>query len=220
MSMIFQSYAIWPNMTVEQNVAFGLKLRKLPREEVRQRVGRDARRRAPGRIWRNAIRPSCPAASSSAWRSRARSWSSRRCCCSTSRCRTSTPTCARRCASRSAGCTTSSASPRSTSRTTRPRRWSTSDRIAVMNQGRIEQVDDPHTLYNRPKTRFVAGFIGRTNFIEGHQQRRPDRVRLVRAAACRARGRARAPARSPSRCGRRACGCRARNPPTGSRRSR
>ena len=43
----------------------------------------------------------------------------------------------------------------------------TSDRIAVMNQGRIEQVDDPHTLYNRPKTRFVAGFIGRTNFIEG-----------------------------------------------------
>ncbi len=30
MSMIFQSYAIWPNMTVAQNVAFGLKLRKLP----------------------------------------------------------------------------------------------------------------------------------------------------------------------------------------------
>ena len=43
----------------------------------------------------------------------------------------------------------------------------TSDRIAVMNQGRIEQVADPHTLYNRPKTRFVAGFIGRTNFVEG-----------------------------------------------------
>src|SRR5947208_2007014 len=43
----------------------------------------------------------------------------------------------------------------------------TSDRIAVMNLGRIEQVDDPHTLYNRPKTRFVAGFIGRTNFIDG-----------------------------------------------------
>ena len=43
----------------------------------------------------------------------------------------------------------------------------TSDRIAVMNQGRIEQVDAPHALYNKPKTRFVAGFIGRTNFIEG-----------------------------------------------------
>src|SRR6476661_11055343 len=43
----------------------------------------------------------------------------------------------------------------------------TSDRIAVMNQGRIEQVDHPRALYNKPKTRFVAGFIGRTNFIEG-----------------------------------------------------
>src|SRR5688572_2112587 len=39
MSMIFQSYAVWPNMTVEQNVAFGLELRKLPREEIRRRVG-------------------------------------------------------------------------------------------------------------------------------------------------------------------------------------
>jgi iron(III) transport system ATP-binding protein len=39
MSMIFQSYAIWPNMTVEENVAFGLKLRRLPVAEVRKRVG-------------------------------------------------------------------------------------------------------------------------------------------------------------------------------------
>ncbi len=39
MSMIFQSYAIWPNMTVEENVAFGLKLRKLPSAEVKRRVG-------------------------------------------------------------------------------------------------------------------------------------------------------------------------------------
>jgi iron(III) transport system ATP-binding protein len=43
----------------------------------------------------------------------------------------------------------------------------TSDRIAVMNQGRIEQIDKPHALYNRPTTRFVASFIGRTNVVEG-----------------------------------------------------
>jgi ABC-type Fe3+/spermidine/putrescine transport system ATPase subunit len=43
----------------------------------------------------------------------------------------------------------------------------TSDRIAVMNSGRIEQIDPPYTLYTRPKTRFVAGFIGRTNFLKG-----------------------------------------------------
>jgi iron(III) transport system ATP-binding protein len=42
----------------------------------------------------------------------------------------------------------------------------TSDRIAVMNAGRIEQVDEPRALYARPRTRFVAGFIGRTNFLE------------------------------------------------------
>ena len=43
----------------------------------------------------------------------------------------------------------------------------TSDRIVVMNHGRIEQVDDPVSLYNQPRTRFVAGFIGRTNFLDG-----------------------------------------------------
>jgi ABC-type Fe3+/spermidine/putrescine transport system ATPase subunit len=43
----------------------------------------------------------------------------------------------------------------------------TSNRIAVMNQGRIEQVDEPYKLYSRPKTRFVASFIGRTNFLNG-----------------------------------------------------
>src|SRR6202007_884178 len=39
MSMIFQSYAVWPNMTVAENVAFGLRLRQMPGEEVRRRVG-------------------------------------------------------------------------------------------------------------------------------------------------------------------------------------
>src|SRR3546814_14215900 len=45
----------------------------------------------------------------------------------------------------------------------------TSDRIAVMNAGRIEQIDDPVSLYNRPRTRFVAGFIGRTNFVDARR---------------------------------------------------
>ncbi|RWA75040.1 ABC transporter ATP-binding protein [Mesorhizobium sp.] len=40
-----------------------------------------------------------------------------------------------------------------------------SDRIAVMNAGRIEQIDQPEALYARPKTKFVAGFIGESNFI-------------------------------------------------------
>ncbi len=42
-----------------------------------------------------------------------------------------------------------------------------SDRIAVMNQGRIEQVGDPEEVYDRPSTTFVAGFIGVSNLMPG-----------------------------------------------------
>ena len=42
-----------------------------------------------------------------------------------------------------------------------------SDRIAVMNQGRIEQLGTPESLYERPATRFVADFIGTTNLLRG-----------------------------------------------------
>ena len=45
-----------------------------------------------------------------------------------------------------------------------------SDRIAVINAGRIEQLDTPHRLYSRPTTRFAAEFIGRTNLLEGRRQ--------------------------------------------------
>ncbi|MGH7408941.1 MAG: ABC transporter ATP-binding protein [Candidatus Methylomirabilales bacterium] len=43
----------------------------------------------------------------------------------------------------------------------------TSDRIAIMNTGRIEQVGTPEEVYERPGTAFVAGFIGRTNLLRG-----------------------------------------------------
>ncbi|KAF0179845.1 MAG: spermidine/putrescine transport system ATP-binding protein [Limisphaerales bacterium] len=42
-----------------------------------------------------------------------------------------------------------------------------SDRIAVMNAGRVEQLGTPEELYERPKTRFVAQFIGACNFLDG-----------------------------------------------------
>jgi ABC-type Fe3+/spermidine/putrescine transport system ATPase subunit len=41
-----------------------------------------------------------------------------------------------------------------------------SDRIAVMNEGRIEQLDAPDVLYGRPRTRFVADFLGVKNILE------------------------------------------------------
>jgi spermidine/putrescine transport system ATP-binding protein len=42
-----------------------------------------------------------------------------------------------------------------------------SDRIAVMNRGRIEQIGDPEEVYDRPSTTFVAGFIGVSNLMPG-----------------------------------------------------
>lgn len=43
-----------------------------------------------------------------------------------------------------------------------------SDRIAVMNEGRIEQIDTPDEIYQHPKNWFVADFIGESNFINGN----------------------------------------------------
>ena len=42
-----------------------------------------------------------------------------------------------------------------------------SSRIAVMNEGRVEQIGKPREIYTRPATRFVAEFIGTSNFLEG-----------------------------------------------------
>ena len=44
---------------------------------------------------------------------------------------------------------------------------SLADRIAVMNEGRIEQIGTPAEIYEAPRTSFVAAFIGDTNFFEG-----------------------------------------------------
>jgi putrescine transport system ATP-binding protein len=48
------------------------------------------------------------------------------------------------------------------------------DRIAVMRAGRIEQIGAPIDIYERPATRFVAGFVGATNFISGHIEKTQD----------------------------------------------
>ncbi|MBI2114115.1 MAG: ABC transporter ATP-binding protein [candidate division NC10 bacterium] len=45
-----------------------------------------------------------------------------------------------------------------------------SDRVAIMNRGRLEQVGTPEEIYEHPRSRFVAEFIGLSNFLEGHVQ--------------------------------------------------
>ena len=70
---------------------------------------------------------------------------------------------------------------------------SMSDRVAVFNHGRIEQVDTPRNLYMRPTTVFVANFVGTSNVLSGDQASklagsarpfslRPEHIRLAREA--------------------------------------
>ena len=58
-----------------------------------------------------------------------------------------------------------------------------SDRIAVFNKGRIEQIDTPRSIYDRPATRFVAEFIGETNLMEGSVAAREGADALIRLDA-------------------------------------
>jgi putative spermidine/putrescine transport system ATP-binding protein len=63
-----------------------------------------------------------------------------------------------------------------------------SDRIAVFNRGRIEQVGTPEEVYERPATPFVSGFVGTSNVLERDGRRftiRPEKVRLLTAGESR-----------------------------------
>jgi ABC-type Fe3+/spermidine/putrescine transport system ATPase subunit len=173
MSMIFQSYAIWPNMTVEENVAFGLKLQKTPAAEAKSRLDKilDV-------VKLKALRDRYPSELSGGQQQRVAL--ARAIVVNPSVLLLDEPL------------SNLDANLREEMRYEIRRLHDefrmtmvyvthdqaeamvTSDRIAVMNKGRIEQLDAPYDLYRNPHTRFVAGFIGRTNFLTG--ARRDDRV--------------------------------------------
>ena len=166
MSMIFQSYAIWPNMTVGQNVAFGLKLRKIGAAEVAERVDRIL-----DTVRLRHLKDRYPAELSGGQQQRV----------ALARAIVIEPEVLLLDEPLSNLDANLREEMRSEIRRLHDRfhittvyvthdqaeAMVTSDRIVVMNQGRIEQVDDPVSLYTAPKTRFVAGFIGRTNFLDG-----------------------------------------------------
>jgi ABC-type Fe3+/spermidine/putrescine transport system ATPase subunit len=166
MSMIFQSYALWPNMTVAQNVAFGLKMRKVPKDELKRRVdqilavvqldrlaarypnelsGGQQQRVSLARalvVKPNILLLDEPLSNLDANLREEMRGEIRR-------------------LHNEFGITSIYVTHDQAEAMT------TSDRIAVMNAGRIEQIDDPLTLYARPKTRYVAEFIGRSNILDG-----------------------------------------------------
>jgi len=98
-AMVFQNYALYPHMTVEQNLAFGLQQRKTPKAEISRRVTEVAGCWASAST-SSASPPRCPAGSGSGSRWAGRSSGSRAPSSWTSRCPTWTPSCASRCARR------------------------------------------------------------------------------------------------------------------------
>ncbi len=59
-----------------------------------------------------------------------------------------------------------------------------SDRIAVMHDGEIEQLDTPANIYDRPKTRFVADFVGESNILEAEAAGRGEDGRCLFSTRC------------------------------------
>jgi iron(III) transport system ATP-binding protein len=168
MSMIFQSYALWPHMTIAENVAYGLRLRRLPSAEIAARVARmlDTMKLAPlaerypgevsgGQQQRAALARALvvapeillmdePLSNLDANLREEMRFEIRRL--------------------------------HDEHRTTtiyvthdQIEAMTTADLIVVMNEGRIEQVASPEEIYERPDSEFVARFIGGTNILRGRK---------------------------------------------------
>ena len=164
--MVFQSYALFPNMTVADNVGFGLRVRKAPKEQIKKRVGElleivnlgDKGGRYPyqlsgGQQQRVALAralayepqvllldeplSALDAKIRVALRHEIRS------------------------IQRQLGITTVYVTH------DQEEALSLSDRVVVMSEGRMEQVGTPFEIYNFPATAFVASFVGTLNVLDG-----------------------------------------------------
>jgi iron(III) transport system ATP-binding protein len=166
MSMIFQSYALWPHMTVFQNVAYGLRLRKVPNDELRSRVRAildvtkltPLEHRYPGELSGGqqqrvslaralVVKPEIllldePLSNLDANLREEMRFEIRR---------------------------LHDEFRYTTVYVTHDQAeaMTTADIIVVMNNGRIEQAGSPEDIYARPETEFVARFIGGTNILSG-----------------------------------------------------
>jgi iron(III) transport system ATP-binding protein len=164
--MCFQNYALWPHMTVRENVAFGPSLQSGPDNDRRQRVdqvlrlvqldrfadrkpnalsGGQQQRAALARAL--AVQPKCllldePLSNLDAKLRLEMRGEIRRIC-------------------KSSGCTTLYVTH------DQKEALSIADRIVLLKDGRIAQIGSPTELYYKPRTSFVADFIGQTNLLTG-----------------------------------------------------
>jgi putative spermidine/putrescine transport system ATP-binding protein len=178
LGIVFQSYALFPHMTAAENVAFGLEMRRVPRAECRERVratlamvglagyeDRYPRRMSGGQQQRVAlaralvIRPSVllldePLSNLDAKLREGMQIELRQ-------------------IQRTIGTTTILVTH------DQNEAMSLSDRIVVMNQGRIEQIGTPQETYERPASAFVSQFLGKTNDFAAAIDRSATPGRLV-----------------------------------------
>lgn len=163
--MVFQSYNLWPHMTIYENMAFGMQIRKCSKEQIKKEIQKmlelvrmdGSEKKYPsqlsgGQQQRIAIaralvlKPSLLlldepfSALDAKIRGQMREELKR--------------------IQREAGLTVMFVTH------DQEEAMAISDRIAVMRQGHMEQVGKPEEIYDHPKTRFVAEFIGEMNFIE------------------------------------------------------
>ncbi len=165
-AMVFQDYALYPAHVGGMNIGFGLRARKFPKDEIKAKVWTPPPPWASNRC-STAIPASSPAGSGSAWPSAAPSCAIRRSSCSTNRSPISMRSCVTRCAARSSGCTRSCGVTMIYVTHDQIEAMTLADRIVVLKDGQIEQQGSPLDLFERPQTRFVAGFIGspQMNFV-------------------------------------------------------
>jgi iron(III) transport system ATP-binding protein len=181
MGMVFQNYAVWPHKTVYENVAFGLKIRKVPQREQRERVKRvlqlvnltDLEERYPsqlsgGQQQRVALARSIvveprillldePLSNLDARLRERMRWELKA-------------------LQRRTGITFVYVTH------DQSEAMALSDRIAVMHRGRLEQYGTPREVYARPASRTVADFMGLVNFVParvGEVDHGSDTVRIA-----------------------------------------
>jgi iron(III) transport system ATP-binding protein len=164
--MVFQSYALWPHMTVAENVAFGLEMRKIPKSGIGQRVaealamvqmtdraGYKPSQLSGGQQQRVAlaralvVKPTCllldePLSNLDAKLRLEMRGEIRRIC-------------------KTSGLTAVYVTH------DQKEALSIADRMAVLNNGHIQQLGTPQQVYRQPHNRFVAEFMGESNFIDG-----------------------------------------------------
>jgi ABC-type Fe3+/spermidine/putrescine transport system ATPase subunit len=177
--MVFQNYALWPHMTVAENVSYGLRIRKIPAAEVGHRLDEGLRK-----VNLTGLEARYPGQLSGGQQQRV----------ALARALVLEPDILLldeplsnldakiRVQVRAEIRQLQQALRITTIYVTHDQEeaLSLSDRVAVMKDGRVLQVGAPKELYERPRTRFVADFVGTNNLVAGEVLERRDQALIVR----------------------------------------